>query len=114
MEDMVKYLNGEGEIGIIDATNTTLKRRNFIRSFLTTNLQDFQLLWIESIITDPLIIQQNIERTKIRSPDFIDKTEEETVKIFQERIKQYEDIYEPISEDEENSKISFIKLINAG
>ena len=44
MEDMVKYLNGEGEIGIIDATNTTLKRRNFIRSFLTTNLQNFQLL----------------------------------------------------------------------
>jgi len=49
---MVNYLNGEGEIGIIDATNTTLERRNFIRAFLKVNLVNYQLFWIESILTD--------------------------------------------------------------
>jgi len=44
----------------------------------------------------------NIERTKVRSPDFIDKTEEESIKLFKERIMQYEKFYEEIAEEEEH------------
>lgn len=52
LTDMVKYLKGNGEIGILDATNTTLERRIFIKKFLDKYFRNYQLLWIESIITD--------------------------------------------------------------
>jgi len=38
---MCKFLEGKGEIGIFDATNSTFERREFIRKYVHTNLVNY-------------------------------------------------------------------------
>jgi len=77
VQDMLAYLNSEGEVAIYDGTNSTLERRLWIQViasmwFLLNNdytllLQSqvakqngFHLLFIESICEDDTIIERNI------------------------------------------------------
>lgn len=40
--------------------------------------------------------------------------EEAALKDFENRVKMYEDVYEPIEDSEDNGQISYIKLIDVG
>ncbi|CAN0477202.1 unnamed protein product, partial [Hapterophycus canaliculatus] len=53
-----------------------------------------QVVFIESICKDEELVRRNIVAMKESSPEFEDKTEEETVREFRSRIERYERIYQ--------------------
>ena len=48
------------------------------------------------------ILESNVREVKVHSPDYKGVEAEEAITDFLERIKHYDDIYEPISEETEN------------
>ncbi|XP_069678401.1 6-phosphofructo-2-kinase/fructose-2,6-bisphosphatase 4-like [Periplaneta americana] len=111
LEDTCLWFENGGEIAIIDATNSTRERREMIKSVVDE--KGYKLFYVESICTDPEIIKKNITEVKVFSPDYKEKTTEEVVKDFTQRIQHYAEQYMPLDEKEEPD-VSFIKLINAG
>ncbi|XP_071817755.1 6-phosphofructo-2-kinase/fructose-2,6-bisphosphatase 1-like isoform X3 [Apostichopus japonicus] len=109
MEDMVKWLAGEGEVGVFDATNTTRERREWIVSFCQEHC--FNVFFVESMCSDPDVIQCNIKEVKLSSPDYYKTAQEDAIKDFLLRIQHYEDNYETIDE-ELDKHLSFIKIMN--
>ena len=107
--DLVNWLNEEGGIvGILDATNTTKVRRKWI----TDKCQaiDLKVMFIESICDSEEVIMQNIMDVKLSSPDYLGQDAEKAAQDFRQRIKNYEDSYEPI----EDSNVTYVKIINVG
>ncbi|EPB74726.1 6-phosphofructo-2-kinase [Ancylostoma ceylanicum] len=111
---MGNYLSSkEGEVAILDATNTTRARRRMVAEFCANRrtLIDppFRVFFVESICDDPDVINSNITEVKINSPDYKGiMTQEEAKEDFLKRIENYKLQYEPLDE-EEDEDLSFIK-----
>jgi broad specificity phosphatase PhoE len=97
-----------GRVAIFDATNSTRKRRAWLREQLAG--LPLKLLFIESMCTDEDIVDRNIWNSKVVLPDFAALPREEAFRDFKARIKHYESVYEPMDEED----LSWIKLINCG
>ncbi len=109
LEDLVDWHRERGgQISIYDATNSTRERRELVRERLTVS--GLQVLFIESICTDPAIVEANIRATKLRAPDYANMDADAAVRDFRARIANYERAYEPIGEDE----AAYVKLIDVG
>ncbi|KIY93213.1 hypothetical protein MNEG_14749 [Monoraphidium neglectum] len=93
------------KVAIFDATNTTEERR---RLLIDTFHGKFQYMFIESICNDTEVLQSNY-RYKMRfSPDYQGVDTEAALSDFLERIRKYEQVYEPISD----RRLHYIKLID--
>lgn len=103
---------GNGDVAIFDATNTTKERRVNVHERIV-HQNGLKCMFLESICNNEVIVESNVREVKVHSPDYKGVEAEEAITDFLERIKHYEDIYEPISEEDEN-QYSFIKLFNAG
>lgn len=69
---------------------------------------------MESVCNDEGVILQNVQETKLKSPDYKEApSEAAAVSDFLRRIKLYESIYQPIT-DEEEGDLRYIKLIDVG
>jgi broad specificity phosphatase PhoE len=114
IDDLVDYLfNRGGKVAIIDGTNTTTNRRRMIEEYLHTKINsNINLMWIEPICDCDNIIEQNIFKTKLKSPDYLNWDKEEAVHDFRERIKMYEKEYEHLSPERDGEKCSYIQMIN--
>lgn len=108
LDDMIAWLGTGGQIGIFDATNSTLERRTRVRQ--RCEKAGVSVLFLELICDDPAMIEANIRETKITSPDYQELTPDEAAADFRRRIAHYERAYEPIQSDE----ASYVKMINAG
>ena len=101
MESARKYLDdGGGSVAILDATNTSLERRNKIRALLGGRT----ILFIECVNDDEEILEASIER-KIAKPEFGNLTKEDASRSFWERISYYHPAYVPMEREQ-----NFIKL----
>ncbi|PXF41780.1 6-phosphofructo-2-kinase/fructose-2,6-bisphosphatase 4 [Gracilariopsis chorda] len=109
MNDMVSWFARGGLVGIYDATNSTKKRRKMVKDRLEA--AGVRVLFLESLCTDPAIVEKNIVETKLHSPDYKDKDPEEAAWDFKNRIRQYDKANETV-EDSENC--SYIKIVNVG
>ncbi|KAI0566898.1 6-phosphofructo-2-kinase/fructose-2 6-biphosphatase 4 [Gracilaria domingensis] len=109
MNDMLEWFSHGGMVGIYDATNSTKKRRKMVKDRLEA--VGVRVLFLESLCTDPAIIEKNILETKLRSPDYKDKDPEEAVMDFKKRIQQYDKANETVDDSE---KCSYIKVVNVG
>lgn len=108
-------IDGPGSVGILDATNSTKKRRLkvFKRIQERTN-GELKVLFLESICADPAILDTNI-RLKLSGPDYHDMDPELAFKDFMGRLKNYESAYEPIDEQEEQIPgFQYVKMIDVG
>jgi broad specificity phosphatase PhoE len=75
----------------------------------------YKLIWIESICNLPQIIEKNILKTKVTSPDYINwEDSEKAAEDFRNRIKEYEKVYESVSSSLDGEESSFIQIINQG
>jgi len=108
LEDLLEWVSNAGDIAIYDATNSTRKRRRDIRE--RCEAEGLQVVFIESVCTDPTIVEANIRETKARSPDYAGLDPEEAVRDFRQRIAHYEAAYEPVEDDEG----SHIKVVDVG
>ena len=108
LDDMLAFLRGGGDVGIYDATNNTRERRDFVRARCAA--EGLEPVFVESICSDPALVETNIRATKARSPDYEGVPEEEAVRDFRMRIRHYEVGYEEVGEDEGR----FVKIIDVG
>jgi broad specificity phosphatase PhoE/predicted kinase len=108
LEDMLTWLEGEGEVGIFDATNTTRDRRALLAE--RCQKAGVDCVFIEIICDDPEVVEQNLRATKLRSPDYAGMDEKQVVADFRARIAHYERAYQPVDEDH----LSYVKLIGGG
>lgn len=111
-QDVLNYLlSGSSsqrslKIAIFDATNTTRARRKA----LIDNATGVELLFIESVCTDPIILERNYQM-KLQSPDYKEMDAKVAREDFMKRVKEYEEVYEPITQENDNN-ISYIRLFN--
>jgi len=89
-----KYLQGEGQVAILDATNVSIKRRRKIQEMLT----DSPILFVECINTDQEILKASITK-KTEQPEFDRLDFQEAFDSFQKRISYYEHIAQPLKEE---------------
>lgn len=109
LKDMLEWLDEGGLVGIYDATNTTVRRRRFVRESLEE--RGVRVLILENICTDMEIVEKNIVETKLRSPDYKDASPEEAVRDFKKRLEYYGKASETVTEKE---GLSYIKIVNVG
>lgn len=111
LKDVFKWLSGDGQIAVYDATNTTRDRRNKIQNFAKEN--DFKVFFIESLCDNPKVIEQNITEVKLNGPDYKGLDPNQAKIDFELRIEHYKMAYETLDEvlDKE---LSFIKVIDVG
>lgn len=100
MEKAKTYLQNEGHVAILDATNASLARRRLI----LRQLNNHPILFIECINNVQEILEASILR-KVETKEFGHLTEQEAIQSFKDRISYYEPIYSPL--EKENN---FIKL----
>ncbi|KAJ5099154.1 hypothetical protein N7532_006155 [Penicillium argentinense] len=84
-EDIYHFLNHEnGQIAIYDAVNPLASgRRSLAKEFAK---HDIETLFIESWCDDEKIIEENVRRVKISSPDYVSWKPEDAVKHYLTRI----------------------------
>ncbi|VUZ43135.1 unnamed protein product [Hymenolepis diminuta] len=111
LNDLTEWLEGDGEIAVFDATNTTRKRRDMIYEHCKEH--KFKIIFVESICDNKDVIQASILEVKVNSPDYIGMDKEVAMQDFLKRIEHYEARYEPI-DDEKDKDIPYIKIINQG
>ncbi|EDK44931.1 fructose-2,6-bisphosphatase [Lodderomyces elongisporus NRRL YB-4239] len=108
--DMMKwFLEENGVVGILDATNSTRKRRDMILRLCREN--HIEPMFLESWCDDKELILQNIADVKTTSPDYVEKSSEFATKDFLKRIELYETVYETM-DSVKDANLSFIKLVN--
>ncbi|KAL3455706.1 6-phosphofructo-2-kinase-domain-containing protein [Aspergillus heterothallicus] len=108
-EDIYQFLNEEnGQIAIYDAVNPSAAgRRSLANEFAK---HDIETLFIESWCDDHRIIEENVRRVKISSPDYIGWTAEDAVKHYLARISARIPQFHTMEEKD----LNYIKMINAG
>jgi 6-phosphofructo-2-kinase/fructose-2,6-biphosphatase 2 len=107
-----KSLVGSARVALYDATNSTKERR--LRILRRCEQEGIQVMFVEMICDKLEVIMANIKEVKLSSPDYIGIDPEAAVHDFMRRIQHYEKTYETIGEDENDSKISYVKLIDVG
>lgn len=94
LEYAYDWLQSGGDVAILDATNVSRERRMYIQE----NAPKYPVLFIQCINEDPLLLNACL-RQKANLPEFAAYTKEEAFKMFMERVKHYESIYRPVSDE---------------
>lgn len=108
LDDMIEWMSTGGAVGIYDATNTTKSRRKLVLSRCAQ--EHIEVMFLESIVEDPDIVEQNIRTTKLTSPDYADQDPELAVADFRTRIQHYQSVYETLDDDH----LAYVKVIDIG
>jgi broad specificity phosphatase PhoE/predicted kinase len=108
LDDMLGWLEREGEVGIYDATNSTRERRAWVRA--ACEAHGCRVLFVESVCDDPDVLEHNVRETKLRSPDYQEVDPERAVADFHRRIAMYARAYEPVAEPD----ASWVRIVDAG
>jgi broad specificity phosphatase PhoE/predicted kinase len=95
LERAAEFLNGKGEVAVLDATNVSRKRRQSIKTFFP----GYPIFFVECVNEDPELIAASISR-KVSLPDFVHLSPEKAEESFRERRRYYEGIYEPLGNEE--------------
>ncbi|KAF2668657.1 bifunctional 6-phosphofructo-2-kinase/fructose-2,6-bisphosphate 2-phosphatase [Microthyrium microscopicum] len=110
VDDMVKWFKNENStIAILDATNSTKMRRQWIKE--RCDAERIETLFVESLCNDKSLVMANIVEVKTTSPDYVGQDPEAAAKDFLDRIRKYEEVYEPL---EASENLTFIKIVDVG
>ncbi|KAE8231773.1 hypothetical protein CF326_g3200 [Tilletia indica] len=114
LEQLIGWLKRGGNVGILDATNSTQARRKYLADRVSRE-PGMTLVFLESICTDPEVIAANIA-VKVSSgdPDYANMDPEDAKRDFIARIKQYESSYETVDQDHKESSLSYCKITDVG
>ncbi|ROT40308.1 6-phosphofructo-2-kinase [Sodiomyces alkalinus F11] len=114
LDELLDYLLlGKGSVGILDATNSTIHRRQLLVDRVRARDERLGILFIESICRDKNLLEANM-RLKLSGPDYKDKDPVQSLADFKKRVAAYESAYEPLGEYEEAHDIPYIQLIDVG
>jgi 6-phosphofructo-2-kinase len=130
LDELLDFLlNLGGSVGILDATNSTIERRQILFKHIKEREPKLGILFIESVCQDEKVrsrisvighltnfaqlLETNM-RLKLRGPDYKDKDPESSYEDFKKRVAAYESAYVPIGEFEEKNRMQYIKMIDVG
>lgn len=109
LDDLVRWMAEEpGRVAIYDATNVTRRRRDLVVEQLAT--AGLSPVFVESVCTDPAIVEANVRETKLSMPDYAGADPDVAVADFRARIAHYERAYEPVDEEDR----AWVKLVDVG
>jgi hypothetical protein len=111
MDDMQAWIKpGLGRIGVLDATNSTRDRRDWVMAQLAGKVAKHHVVFIESICNDAELIASNVRSVKLSMPDYAGMDKEQAAADFLRRIAEYEKVYETLAD----KSLSWIKCIDSG
>ncbi|KAH9908090.1 6-phosphofructo-2-kinase [Xylariomycetidae sp. FL2044] len=114
LDELLEYLlNGGGSVGILDATNSTIERRQKLFDHVKAREPRLGILFIESVCKNPELLEANM-RLKLSGPDYKDKDPVQSLADFRERVKAYEKAYVPLGDYEEEHGMQYIKMTDVG
>lgn len=115
LDDLLDYiLNGNGSVGIFDATNSTLARRKQIMKKIRGRAgPELNVLFVESVCQDPTLLESNM-RLKLSGPDYEGKDPYAALEDFKKRVAIYEKNYIPLGDYEEANHMPYVKMIDVG
>ncbi|KAM3500363.1 hypothetical protein MY10362_006461 [Beauveria mimosiformis] len=114
LDELLDYLLIQGgSVGIFDATNSTIARRQHIVNRIRDREPKLGILFIESICRDPLLLEANM-RLKLSGPDYRDKDPTKSLEDFKHRVAAYESAYVPLGEYEEENDMQYIQMVDVG
>ncbi|KAL4074611.1 6-phosphofructo-2-kinase-domain-containing protein [Scleroderma yunnanense] len=110
LEMLINWLKKGGNVGIHDATNSTRARRAKIEARVKQE-KGIQVIFLESVCNDPAVIAANIAlKVSSGDPDYKDLPKQEAERDFIRRIKEYEAVYETITEPH----LSYFRITDVG
>ncbi|KAK4146508.1 6-phosphofructo-2-kinase-domain-containing protein [Dichotomopilus funicola] len=114
LDELLAYLLHQGgSVGILDATNSTIQRRQLLVNHIRAREPKLGILFIESVCHDQNLLEANM-RLKLSGPDYKGKDPYKALEDFKERVKAYESAYEPLGEWEEKNDLQYIQMIDVG
>ncbi|KAI1184590.1 6-phosphofructo-2-kinase-domain-containing protein [Nemania serpens] len=118
LDELLEWLlRGGGDIGILDATNSTSARRQLVLGHIRRSRggegAGVKVLFLENRCSDRTIREANI-RLKLSGPDYAGKDPEASLADFRRRVAHYELAYEPLGAAEEAQGLSFAQMTDAG
>ncbi|PNY27666.1 6-phosphofructo-2-kinase [Tolypocladium capitatum] len=114
LDELLDYLlNRGGAVGILDATNSTIKRRQQIVDRIRHREPKLGILFVESICRDQHLLEANM-RLKLSGPDYRDKDPHKSLEDFKDRVAAYASAYEPVGKYEEDNDMQYIQMIDVG
>jgi len=96
-EDMLRWMEEGGQVGIFDATNSTRERRAMLLEMCTA--RKVKLIFLEVCCSDPDLIRRNVLEKVHSSPDYTGVDHEQALDDFMRRMEEYERVYEPLRID---------------
>lgn len=110
IKDIVNFFTKEdGSVAVFDATNSTRKRRKWLKDICEKN--NIQPMFLESWSNEHELIINNAKDIGSTSPDYENFEPHVAEADFLERIRQYERFYEPL-DPQKDKDMTFIKLVN--
>lgn len=115
LDELLDYiLDGDGSVGILDATNSTLERRKMVVRHIRERAgMDLNVLFLESRCVDTDLLESNM-RLKLSGPDYKDMDPTIALEDFKKRIAVYETAYLPLGDYEEQNNVPYIQMIDVG
>ncbi|MCJ1295039.1 hypothetical protein MMC34_006600 [Xylographa carneopallida] len=115
LDELLDYiLEQGGSVGIFDATNSTLKRRQMIMKRIRERAgPELGVLFLESICFDEQLLESNM-RLKLSGPDYKDQDPVTALADFRKRRSMYEKTYVPVGEYEERHNQPYVQMIDVG
>jgi len=97
LADLMDYLRQDGvRVAAFDATNSTRERRRHILTVLEKAGIGAKRMFVESICDEDELLEENIRKVKLSTPDYRDMDPEQAVRDFRERRNMYMKVYEPV------------------
>jgi 6-phosphofructo-2-kinase len=110
LDELLDYLLNEGgAVGILDATNSTIARRQHVVDRIKEREPKLGILFIESICRDPDLLEANM-RLKLSGPDYRDRDPHKSLEDFKARVEAYASAYEPLGDYEEEHDMQYIQV----
>lgn len=114
LDELLDYLlNQGGAVGILDATNSTVRRRQRVVDRIREREPKLGILFIESICRDQNLLEANM-RLKLSGPDYRDKDPRKSLEDFKNRVAAYASAYEPLGDYEEDNDMQYIQMVDVG
>ncbi|GAM83705.1 hypothetical protein ANO11243_016940 [Dothideomycetidae sp. 11243] len=115
LDELLDYiLEGNGSVGILDATNSTLERRKAVIKRIRARAgPELNVLFLESRCVNEQLLESNM-RLKLSGPDYKDKDPITALDDFRRRVQLYEKRYVPLGDYEEENDMPYIQMIDVG
>lgn len=118
--ELIEWLGAVREhgcaVGIFDATNTTVARRETVVARCRCSSPPVRLIFLESICDDNEVLESNY-RMKLSNDDYNGTDAEKAYNDFKQRVRAYEAVYERLTDAEAaryTPPLRYVKTIDAG